>query len=199
MARYSKFFRRFDMEDRKEFPPDNVNVFVGSSTIRHWTTLKQDMAPKPVINRGFGGSTLEELLMFHERLILRYKFSNVFIYEGDNDIGKNPDKIPVVLAQYERLVSIIHDYRPGAGIYILSLKCSPNKMFACQTQKLANEYLREFAAKYPFTHFIDFASGFFLPDGQIREDFFKDGMHPSAKGYEYMTKVIKPYVFPQDL
>src|SRR5438105_2679378 len=37
--------------DQQHQPPEDVIVFTGSSSIRFWKTLAQDMAPLPVINR----------------------------------------------------------------------------------------------------------------------------------------------------
>jgi len=46
---------RFEAQDRIHLPQKGACVFTGSSSITFWGTLEQDMAPLPVINRGFGG------------------------------------------------------------------------------------------------------------------------------------------------
>src|SRR5205823_4450612 len=46
----------FQEVDRKQMPPARAVLFIGSSSIRMWTTLAQDFPEIPVINRGFGGS-----------------------------------------------------------------------------------------------------------------------------------------------
>jgi hypothetical protein len=48
--------QKFEARDRLKPPPPIAIVFTGSSGITFWSTLEQDMAPLPVINRGFGGS-----------------------------------------------------------------------------------------------------------------------------------------------
>ena len=50
------------LRDKKDFPPKNAVLFVGSSSFRGWKTLKEDMEGMTVINRGFGGSTFPDLL-----------------------------------------------------------------------------------------------------------------------------------------
>jgi len=42
--------------DRANPPKAGVIVFTGSSSVRFWDTLADDMKPLDVINRGFGGS-----------------------------------------------------------------------------------------------------------------------------------------------
>src|SRR5712691_12335637 len=48
--------RKFEESDRIHPPRPGVIVFTGSSSIRFWDTLVEDMRPLEVVNRGFGGS-----------------------------------------------------------------------------------------------------------------------------------------------
>ena len=45
-------------------------VFYGSSTIRLWDSLEQDLMPLPVYNLGFGGSTLRACEEAFSKLVL---------------------------------------------------------------------------------------------------------------------------------
>src|ERR1700741_3546269 len=56
----------FARADQERFPAPGGVVFVGSSTVRMWTRLAQDFARVPggVVNRGFGGSTLNDCSLF---------------------------------------------------------------------------------------------------------------------------------------
>lgn len=198
MQHYKNFFRLFDQQDELNKPKDNINLFVGSSTFRHWETMNEDFAPKDVLNRGFGGSTMRQLLEFHEQLILRYKFKHIFIYEGDNDIGKDKRKIPVVIGQLNSIVDIINNHQPEAKIYILSLKCSPFRKKNCPTVLLANIELEKYCQTRSYLTYVDIESGFFDNDNEIREEFFKDGIHPCKQGYQHITNIVKPLLFPEN-
>ena len=46
--------RRFEAQDRADPPAPGLIVFTGSSSFTFWSTLAADMAPLPVLNRGFG-------------------------------------------------------------------------------------------------------------------------------------------------
>ncbi len=198
MSSYSKFFKTFDAEDRRNPPPDDINLFVGSSTFRHWTTLEKDMYPKPVRNRGFGGSTMGQLLEHHERLILQYKFKKLFIYEADNDMGSTPNKLYALLNQLRQIIEISHNHQPKAQIYVLSPKCSPAKEHKCRSMMDRNEHIKEVCEQYPFVTYVDISKGFRDENYNVRKEFFKDGMHPSRLGYDYLTKVLKPLLYPED-
>ena len=62
-------------------------LFVGSSSIRFWTSLPEDYPDVKLLNRGFGGSHMSDLLTMRESLISKYKPNKILIYEGDNDIA----------------------------------------------------------------------------------------------------------------
>jgi hypothetical protein len=69
----------FDAKDRTNPPPPGCIVFVGSSSIRFWTTLAADFPGFPVINRGFGGSQLADSVNFANRIITAYHPREVVI------------------------------------------------------------------------------------------------------------------------
>ena len=49
---------KFKEADKGTAPAKDLILFTGSSSIRFWSTLKDDMAPHNVLNRGFGGFKL---------------------------------------------------------------------------------------------------------------------------------------------
>src|SRR5436309_640257 len=54
-AKWENEIAAFEAADKRSAPPQGAVLFVGSSTIRKWTTLADDFAGYTVINRGFGG------------------------------------------------------------------------------------------------------------------------------------------------
>jgi hypothetical protein len=50
----------FARQDRLQPPPPHGVLFIGSSSIRAWSTLAEDFPGVPVINRGFGGSAIAD-------------------------------------------------------------------------------------------------------------------------------------------
>ena len=62
----------FEAADRASPPEPGAIVFVGSSSIRLWTSLAEDFAPLPVLNRGFGGAHMDHVLHYYDRVIAPY-------------------------------------------------------------------------------------------------------------------------------
>ena len=69
-------------------PARGAVVATGSSSISGWNNrIHADLAPLTIIPRGFGSSTMYDLLYFADKIVLPYKPRAILIYEGDNDIS----------------------------------------------------------------------------------------------------------------
>jgi len=79
--------QRFEAADRISRRGPGAVVFVGSSSIRMWETLEADFPGLPVLNRGFGGSELSDVVQFADRIVVPYKPRVVVVYAGDNDLA----------------------------------------------------------------------------------------------------------------
>jgi hypothetical protein len=87
----------YEKADRVNPPKAGVLVFTGSSSIRFWDTLANDMRPLEVINRGFGGSQIAHVNQYASRIIIPYRPRAVVLYAGDNDLSwpwsKTPEQV----------------------------------------------------------------------------------------------------------
>lgn len=125
-ATWEEEIRAFEAEDQSAPPAAGAIVFTGSSSIRMWTTLAQDMAPRPVLNRGFGGSQAHQVLHFAPRIVLPYHPGTVVLYTGENDLegrtGKTPEQ---VLAEVAAFAGLLAQALPHPRLVLLSVKPSP--------------------------------------------------------------------------
>jgi lysophospholipase L1-like esterase len=183
----------FAEQDRVAPPPDNVVVFVGSSSIRLWSTLARDMDPIPVLNRGFGGSQLEHVIHFADATIVKYLPRAVVLYAGDNDldpaVGKSASD---VAREFSTLVATVHAYAPGAHIYFLSIKPSKARWASWPEMSRANALIEARCQGDPLLTYVDVATPL-LRDGRPRDDVFRfDGLHLNEAGYAEWTRVLRP-------
>jgi len=85
------------VEADKTSPPGACRVlFVGSSSSVKWKeTLASDMAPMPVINRGFGGSHVEYVNRWFDQIVAAYRPRAIVFYAGENDLdaGKSAARV----------------------------------------------------------------------------------------------------------
>jgi lysophospholipase L1-like esterase len=186
--------------DRRSPPAEGTIVFVGSSSIRFWDTLERDMGGLPVLNRGFGGSQLTHLIRSAHLIVTPCKPRAVLVYSGDNDLDERTGKTAeVVLRDYQRLVTLIHEEVPTARIYFLAIKPSKLRWARWPEMSRANRLVKEWSAADPRLAYIDTASALLGPDGQPRDDVYRfDGLHLNEVGYAEWTRLIRP-VLERDL
>ncbi len=191
--RWEPNIRRFEQADRKEFPPKNEILFVGSSSIVGWDLAKcfPDM---PTINRGFGGSQIADSTHFAERIILPYKPRIIALYAGDNDInaGKSPEQ---VRDDYRKFVAKVHHALPETRIVFIAIKPSIKRWKMIDTMREANRMIREITEKHDRLDFVDVDRPMIGDDGKPAVKLFKqDGLHLNAEGYELWSKLVRPHL-----
>jgi hypothetical protein len=193
LAFFEDDIRSFEEADKLHAPKFDGIVFVGSSSIRFWKTLIKDMAPLPVINRGFGGSELSHVIFNAHRIIIPYKPKAVVLYAGDNDLADGTDKTPEdILADYKRFVQTIREPLPNTELYFLSIKPSPWRWSQWPVMAKANALIRSWSRHHAHLHYIDGANVLLDTDGHPRDDlFWFDGLHLNEKGYAAWSQIIR--------
>jgi lysophospholipase L1-like esterase len=178
--------------DRQAPPAPGAIVFYGSSSIRFWSTLEADMAPLPVLNRGFGGAQLSHLIHEAPRVVIPLAPRAVVVYGGDNDFGAGKGAEEVV-ADFEALVALLRASLPELDVYFLSIKPSRLRWKQWPEMARANDAIRALADADPRLHFLDVGTILLGPDGRPRRELFRfDGLHLNAAGYAAWTSVVSP-------
>ncbi|HYG18878.1 MAG TPA: SGNH/GDSL hydrolase family protein [Ohtaekwangia sp.] len=171
----------------------NLIVFTGSSSIKGWWNLSDNFPGHNVINRGFGGSDMSDLLHYVQPLILHYTPNKVFIYEGDNDLnrGKSPQD---VLKTAKQVLRKIRKGSPETEVIFISVKPSLARWKLKDQYQQYNQGLQRLAGKKNVA-FVDVWTPMLNERGEPMEDIFvEDGLHMNAKGYAIWTAAIKPFV-----
>lgn len=196
---YEEDFRMFELQEKLYPSAQNATMFIGSSTIRKWYTLEKDMFGSPVINRGFGGSCMEDVLYCSRRVVLPCKPSAIVLYEGDNDLTTKSVPVTKFIAQCRQFIQMVHDSLPATEIYLLSIKPSPSRARYSSLFWQANQLLDSIAAKDSLVHYINIAQHMTGSDGETIQDLFlRDNLHLSRKGYMLWGDVIREAVLPEN-
>ncbi len=186
--------RRFEARERLQPSPSEAVLFTGSSSITFWSSLEGDMAPMPVLNRGFGGAKIADMVHYAERIVLPCRPCAVVLYVGTNDIAwPRPATPQQVFDGYKDFVQRIHAALPDLPIYFVSICPVPSRWRYCPLVKEANRLIEVYAQASPYLHYIDITTAFLGPDGQPDRRLFRsDRTHPTARGYEKWTAILKP-------
>ena len=180
----------FEAWDHQNSFPERANLFVGSSSIRFWHTA--DAFPgKPVINRGFGGSEISDVIYYYDQVIKPYAAAKIFLYAGDNDIdaGKSPEQ---VFEDYVELAAKVRADFPDTNLIFLSIKPSDARWKKWPKMEQANQLIREFAARDPKLGYVDLASLLLGADGMPKDVYVMDGLHLNEDGYRLWNQALAP-------
>ena len=176
----------------RTLPPDPV-VFYGSSTIRLWDHLAQDLADVRALNLGFGGSTLEACAYFFERLVTPVKPSSLVLYAGDNDLGdgRKPNEL---LSFFRALVAKVDRDLGPVEFAFISIKPSPARFGLMNRIRKANRLIQDELAGRLNGYFINVFDAMLDSGGKPQAKLFtEDGLHMSPAGYQLWTKLLTPY------
>jgi len=191
--------KAFVEADKKQMPPTGAVLFLGSSSIRMWTTLAQDFPEIPVINRGFGGSLVQDSTRYADLIAIPYKPKMIVFFAGTNDLAygnKNPEQ---VLQDYKDFVAKIHASLPDTRIVYLSINPTvarwKQEAEILETNHLIEKFTFETNSKTEKLSFINSHSQILTPDGQPQPSLLRaDGLHFNAEGYKIWTAIVKPRI-----
>lgn len=193
LRRFEQQIVQYERADCEKFPPEDAILFVGSSTVKWWKTLEEDMSPLPVINRGFGGATVPEVLYYTDRIVLPYRPEIIVFYAGDNDLTRDSITPRATFEYFKLFERRVHRFLPETYIFFVSIKPSYYRMRHWHKMQQANAMIRRFTAETAQTGYIDVATpmlqGKKMPP---RHYFARDGVHLSPGGYAVWRKTIKP-------
>lgn len=190
--RYRKDIELFKEFDSKNAVPKDPALFVGSSTIMKWKTA--DAFPGfSVINRGFGGSVIEDVQYYYKDVIGKYHPSAVLFY-CDNDVtgGGDPDQA------FDKVMQIYRRFRstsPKVPFVFLSMKHAPNSAFANPAEPKAidrfNDLAKAVAKKDAGFKYFDMDAPVLDANGKVQPDLFQDGEHFNDKGYALINPALE--------
>lgn len=177
--------------DAKNAIPEDPVLFVGSSSIRMWKTA-ESFSNLPVVNRGFGGAHISDMLYFKQDILLNYKAPEVVVmYCGDNDIagGKTPQR---VVEDFITWWSVVNDAFPETRLVYIPIKPCPARWHLWEQANEVNQAIAVMCETNPLLFYADTASPMLETGSPPAEELFiQDMLHLSAKGYEMWTEVVR--------
>jgi len=188
-TRFSEAMATFARYDAKNSFPADATVFVGSSSIVGWDTGDR-FRGMPLINRGFGGSQMSDLVHYVEETVLKYSPRTVVVYEGDNDTsaGKRSQQL---LEDYREFVEAVLAAQPSTRIIILSIKPSLSRWDVWPEMQASNAAIEAYAQMDARVDFVDIGTAMLGADGLPRPELFvRDGLHMTPAGYDVWDEIV---------
>lgn len=152
-----------------------------------------------VVNHGFGGATVEELLYYYHRMVLPYAPCAIVFRTGFNDM---PHMCPEeCMALTRRLFDWAKNDFPGVKLVAVKGFDNPSAV----PENLAklrqyNQMLDRLAEEDAQFTTVDLNPFFYQSNADIgscrnfRDVFREDGLHLTDKGYEELAKYLAPII-----
>jgi lysophospholipase L1-like esterase len=184
----------FKHQDSIQAPPQHAILFVGSSSFTKWTDVQNYFPGYAIINRGFGGSSLPDVIRYENDVIFKYKPRQIVMYCGENDLAASDTvTAQMVFDRFKKLFTDIRKRFSNVPFIYISLKPSPSRWELREKMIAANKQIENFLAKKKNTVFVDVYHKMLGPDGTpIKEIYEEDNLHMNAKGYNIWKKEIQP-------
>jgi lysophospholipase L1-like esterase len=189
--RFDKEIEYFRTWDSKNAIPDNHILFVGSSSIRMWKSA-ESFPDLPVVNRGFGGAHISDMLFFKQDILLKYGAPSCIVFFcGGNDVsGKKPAE--QVLADFKTWWNLVQGNFPGTPLIFIPIKPCPSRWDIWPEESKVNAAVLEMSKEDKFLYYADTATPMLETGQPPAEDLFiADLLHLSDKGYAIWTGVVQ--------
>lgn len=175
--------------DLENPPPKCARIFVGSSTIKKWPNLETTFDDKPVVQRGVGGATIQEITYFFDELILSHSPSEIVFYAGENDLTFRIEPQEA----FENFVDFMNIKSRKLGdvpVWFIGTKPSPMRFDQFFAQIEFDRKVKNLANDRADLVFVDLTETFLSEEGKPKSVFQEDGLHLNDEGYALLENAL---------
>lgn len=192
--RFQEEISEFKESDKMDPPPQGSYVFIGSSSMRMWKTLKDDFKGYPVLNRGFGGSLFSDAIYYFNDIVKPYNPRKIIIYEGDNDLASNMTP-EAVFNDFKTFIKLILKNIDKPEIAVIGPKPSPQRWHLKEQYESLNSKIEKYCDNHKNMTYIDVYNHMLNDNGKpYPEIFLSDSLHMNEKGYTIWKELVQPFI-----
>ena len=180
------------LDKSQDYSEDSI-LFIGSSSIRLWSSIKDDLNPYETIRRAYGGARYTDLIHFTKRLVSSHDIKAVGVFVA-NDItgGINDLTPPEVLNLAKFVVKQIRSSHLDTPIFFIETTPTPKRWKAWPEISNANDLIMRYCNEKKGLFYISTRDYFIDKNGLPKEDLFiKDRLHLNRNGYSVWGVIIK--------
>lgn len=183
----------FDSLNRVEQSDANTVLVAGSSSVRIWDSIIEDLAPYHVMQRGYGGAKMIDFTYYSDRIIKPHQFKAIVIFVANDIAGVESDLSPKeVFRLYKDLVKQVRKRNPATPLCWIEVTPTPKRWSVSRDIQEASGLIEAYCDRNDNLHFIStfeqYTSQEGLPDSSL---FMEDMLHLNRDGYLLWTEIIK--------
>lgn len=185
--------QKLEARDQIETYPDDAILFVGSSSIRLWSTIEEDMVPYSVIQRGYGGAKLSDVAYYTKRLVYPHRFRALVLFVANDICGSDDDKsIDEIAFLFKTIIQTVRKKYPKTPIFFIEITPTNSRWQVWPQIQEANRTIKSICERQPNLYFIDTSRHFLNPESQPKSELFlEDQLHLNHHGYQIWSMLIK--------
>lgn len=195
--KYEGKFNEFKEADLKNPPAKNSILLIGSSSFTFWQDVQDYFPDKDIINRGFGGSTLVDLIYAYKTTVPIYMPKQIVVYCGENDLAFDDSLSSCeLLARFKVLYNMIRfDFGDQVVVSYVSMKPSPARKQLMKRFEEGNKLIKDFIGEQEMVNYIDLYPHLLKENGEPDEGLYLDDLlHNNEKGYQVWKTVLEPFL-----
>jgi lysophospholipase L1-like esterase len=190
--RFAKEIAKFDQEESENPPARGGIVFTGSSSVRFWK-VQEAFPDLPVLNRGFGGSVANDLIVYADKVVIRYQPKVLVVYTGSNDVHAKltPQE---AFADYTKFLGMVHEKLPQTRVIMCSVKVAPVRAAEMGVVQELNRLLEPWTKDKPWITWVESTKYLLGDDGKPNDALFRstDHLHLNDQGYAKWNAIVSP-------
>ncbi len=189
---YDLEIRRLQKRIEKRQNREKLVVFYGSSSLRLWVHMKEDLSPMNTLNLGFGGSSFLWCMHHFNTLFEGLAPHEIVLYAGDNDLGSGVEKEELP-TRFRKLREQIRSKYPRTPIHFISIKPSPARDYLIPAIKWVNGEIEKEIEKDASMRFINIFDPMLEGHHPNTAYYLSDLLHLNRRGYEVWKKVLREH------
>lgn len=191
---------------RKNRDANSDGVLFFGDSITEWYNIEKYFPDIEVkYNSGVAGSTSESLMWICDEAVIKYKPNIMVLLVGTNDLGNTNMRSPRDISLNVRdIIDLLKGNIPNIKIVLIStLPCNEELQGEAvgkfmRTNRNINMLNNEYKEMLKFFDNVTFVNAFdqFInkETNNIKDNYSEDGLHLTEKGYDLLTKIVKPII-----
>lgn len=193
ILKWEEEIRMLEYLDKQEQAMNNSILFTGSSSIRLWNGIQEDMEPWPVVRRGYGGARLSDFVHYARRILFVHDPEAIVIFIANDISGDSSDLTPARVGEYvQQVLDTIRIKFAETPVFWIAVTPTIARWQVWSEIRQANSQIRQVCDRNKGVYFIDTEQAFLNRTGLPKEEYFqRDGLHLNDSGYFVWAGLIK--------
>jgi lysophospholipase L1-like esterase len=194
--RWESEMKTFDSLNRIEKHGKNALLFMGSSSIRYWDRIREDLQQSDIIHRGYGGSNMTDLAYYVKRIVFPHQPKAIFMYVANDLANTEKDKEPdQVLELFKYTVKTIREKYPVTPIIWIFISPNQSRWNVWPQVQETNRLIEEYCNSQKNLFTINVGANYLGAGGKPIPSYYRaDQLHFSEEGYRVWGKAMREAV-----